>query len=84
MLHALQAAVALILLFGLPIVLEAPKTREGELAAIAGAVILVAVAIHGVLRFVRSRKPRAYLDSVIVPPKKPDVERTFVKPKDKA
>ena len=84
MLHVLQAAVAVILLFGLPIVLETPKTTEGVLAAIAAAVLLLAIAIHGTVRFVRSRKPRSYLDSVIVPPKKPDLERTVVKPRDKA
>ena len=69
MLPILQAVVALALLLGLPIVLEAPTSTQGELAAAAGAVLLVAVAIHGVVRFVRSRKPRSFPDS-IMPPRK--------------
>ena len=81
MLHVLQAAVALVLLVALPIVLESPKTTAGELTAIAVAVLLIAVAIHGVVRFVRTRKPRSFPDSVIAPPKKPDLERTIVKPR---
>jgi hypothetical protein len=82
MLYLLQAGAAIILLIGLPIALEAPNTLRGEVAAISGAVVLVAIAAHGVVKFVRSRKPRAYLDSVLVPPKKPDIEGT-IRPKDK-
>jgi hypothetical protein len=83
MLYLLQAAFALILLVGLPIALEAPNTLQGEVAAISGAVILVAIAAHGMVRFVRSRKPRSFHDSVMVPPKQPDVESTVIKPRDK-
>jgi uncharacterized membrane protein (UPF0136 family) len=67
MLHLAQAAVALALLVGLPMVLETPATQEGELIAAAGAVLLVAAAIHGVVRFVRSRKPRSFHDSIMPP-----------------
>ena len=80
--HLAQAVVALALLIGLPFVLPTPSSTLGELAAGLGAIVLVAAAIQGVVRFVRTRKPRAYLDSVIVPPKKPDLERTFIKPRD--
>ena len=83
MLYLVQAGIAIILLAGLPIALEAPNTLEGEIAAISGAVILVAIAAHGVFRFVRTRKPRSFHDSIMVPPKQPDVESTFIKPKDK-
>ena len=80
--HLAQAVVALALLIGLPFVLPTPSSTLGELAAGLGAVVLVAAAIQGVVRFVRTRKPRSFHDSVIVPPKKPDLERTFIKPKD--
>jgi len=69
MLHLLQAAVALALLVGLPIALETPATQSGELAATAGALVLIVIAIHGVVRFVRSRKPSSFHDS-IMPPRK--------------
>ena len=81
MLYLLQAGVAVILLAGLPIALEAPNTLEGEIAAISGAVILVAIAAHGMVRFVRTRKPRSFHDSIMATPKLPDVESTIIKPK---
>jgi hypothetical protein len=77
-----QALAALALLIGLPFVLPTPTSSEGELAAAIGAAVLVALAIQGVVRFVKSRKPRSFHDSIMVPPKKPDVESTFIKPKD--
>ena len=73
MLYLAQAGVALALLIGLPFVLEPPATDERMIAATIGALVLAAVAIHGVMRFVRSRKPRAYHDSImppVEPPKK--------------
>lgn len=72
MLHILQAAVALALLIGLPVFLATPASPEGMIAATIGALILVAIAIQGVLRFVRSRKPLSYADSMMVPPKPGD------------
>jgi hypothetical protein len=80
--YLVQAVIALALLVGLPFVLPTPTSTLGEFAAALGAVVLVALGIQGVVRFVRTRKPRSYHDSIIVPPKKPDLERTFVKPKD--
>ena len=73
MLYLAQAGVALALLIGLPFVLEPPSTDERMIAASIGALVLAAVAVHGVMRFVRSRKPRAYHDSImppVEPPKK--------------
>ena len=82
MLYLLQAGAAIILLIGMPIALEAPNTLQGEIAAISGAVVLVAIAAHGVVKFVRSRKPRSFHDSIMATPKKPDVESTIIKPKE--
>ena len=67
MLHLAQAAVAFALLIGLPIVLEPPSTDERMLAAAFGALFLASLAAHGVLGYVRSRKPRSYLDSIMPP-----------------
>ena len=66
-----QAGVALALLIGLPFVLEPPATDERMIAATIGAVALAALAVHGIMRFVRSRKPRAYHDSVMPPVEPP-------------
>ena len=71
MLYLVQAGVALALLVGLPFVLEPPATDEGMIAASIGALVLAGVAIHGIMRFVRSRKPGAYHDSVMPPVEPP-------------
>ena len=71
MLYLAQAAVALALFIGLPFVLEPPATDERMIAASIGALVLAAVAIHGIVRFVRSRKPRAYHDSIMPPVEPP-------------
>ena len=71
MLYLAQAGVALALLIGLPFVLEPPATDERMIAATIGAVVLAAIAIHGIMRFVRSRKPRAYHDSIMPPVEPP-------------
>ena len=65
--YLVQPALALALLVGLPVFLEAPESPEGMIAAAAGALVLVAIAIHGVFGYVRSRKPRSYHDSVMPP-----------------
>jgi hypothetical protein len=65
--YVLQTLVALALLVGLPVFVKAPASTEGMVAAGAGALVLVALAVHGAISYVRSRKPRAYLDSVIPP-----------------
>jgi uncharacterized membrane protein (UPF0136 family) len=69
--HALQAGFSLALLVGLPVVLETPTSDEGLIAATIGALVLLGVAIHGVIGYVRSRKPRSYHDSVMPPVEPP-------------
>ncbi len=63
-----QAAVALALLAGLPLLLSPATPMEMASAGIAG-VILLAFLVEGVARFLRSRR-RQFLDSVM-PPKDP-------------
>ena len=71
MFHLAQAAVAFALLIGLPIVLEPPSTEDRMIAAAFGALFLAAVAAHGVLGYVRSRKPKSYHDSIMPPVEPP-------------
>jgi hypothetical protein len=68
--YILQAVVALGVLIGLPVFLEAPTSIEGMIAAGAGALILLGAAFHGVVAFVNSRKPKRFPDSMM-PPKEP-------------
>ena len=71
--HLVQTAIAVILLVGLPLFVPTPESDVGTLLAVAVALVLIAVAVRGVVRFVRSRKPKTYLDSIMpdkpVPPK---------------
>ena len=62
-----QAGIALALLIGLPIVLDPPATDERMIGATLVALLLAALAIHGVFGYVRSRKPRSYPDSIMPP-----------------
>jgi len=71
MFHLAQAAVAFALLIGLPVVLEPPATEEGMIVAAFGAMFLAAVAAHGVVGYVRSRKPKSYHDSIMPPVEPP-------------
>ena len=64
-----QAAVALILLIGLPLVF-APSTDMDMAATGIAALVLLAFLVEGVMRFLRSRRPSPFLDSVM-PPKDP-------------
>jgi uncharacterized membrane protein (UPF0136 family) len=68
--YIVQAIFALAVLIGLPVFLDTPTSTEGIIAATIGAIILVAIGIQGVIRFVRSRKPQSFQDS-IMPPKGP-------------
>ena len=68
--YLLQAGLALAALIALPQLFDAPESPAGLAAAVAVALILVGLAFRGMIGFVRSRKPRVYLDSVM-PPKKP-------------
>ena len=69
--YLLQAVFALAVLIGLPVFLDSPASLEGMIAATVGAVILGLVAIRGVVRYVRSRKPSSYHDSVMPPVEPP-------------
>ena len=69
--YILQAVFALAVLIGLPVFLDTPASLEGMIAATAVAVILCLVAIRGVVRYVRSRKPSSYHDSVMPPVEPP-------------
>ena len=69
--YIVQAIFAICVLIGLPMFFEAPATLEGMLAATVGALILAGVALRSVLAYVRSRKPRAYHDSVMPPVEPP-------------
>jgi hypothetical protein len=68
--YLLQAGLALAVLIALPQFVEPPESPAGQLAAVAVALILAGLAFRGMIGFVRSRKPRVYLDS-LMPPKKP-------------
>ncbi|HTP62982.1 MAG TPA: hypothetical protein VMJ14_12960 [Burkholderiales bacterium] len=69
--YLLQSFLALGVLIALPIFLEAPESLEGQVIAGIGALILVGLAFRGIVGFVRSRKPKAYPDSVMVPKQPP-------------
>jgi hypothetical protein len=71
--HLVAPAVALVLLVGLPMVVPTPESDAGTWLAVGIALVLIAIAVRGVVRFVRSRKPRSFHDSIMpdkaVPPK---------------
>ena len=69
--YLLQSFLALGVLIALPIFLEAPESLEGQVIAGIGALILVGLAFRGIVGFVRSRKPKSYPDSIMVPKRDP-------------
>ncbi len=69
--YLVQAFLALAALIGLPLVLEAPTSTAGMIAAGVGALILVGLAFRGAVGFVNSRKPKRYPDSIMVPREPP-------------
>ncbi len=69
--YLVQAGLALALLIGLPLVLDPPATDEHMIGATVGALVLAAVAVQGVVRYLRSRKPKSYHDSVMPPVEPP-------------
>ena len=74
--YLLQAVVALGVLIGLPIFLETPSSIEAILALGGVAVVLVGTAFHGITTYVRTRKPRVFMDSVLPDKAPPDAEST--------
>lgn len=73
----IQACVALALLIGLPIVLEAPTTPWGVAGLVVAAMLLMTFLVEGVLRFIRARR-RPFADSMLPP----EIERKLAAKKD--
>ena len=63
--HLSQTVIAVALLIGLPLFVPTPESDEGILFAVAVALVLAALAVRGVVRYVRSRKPKTFLDSIM-------------------
>ena len=80
--YLLQAAVALGVLIGLPVFLEAPTSIEGMIFAGIGALVLLGAAFHGAIGFVKSRQTKPFLDSML-PPKREIEKHTIMETKDK-
>jgi hypothetical protein len=72
--YLLQAFFALGALIALPLFVEAPEEHWQQIAAVVVALILAGLAFRGMIGFVRSRKPRAYLDSLMPPKPRPKTE----------
>ena len=70
--HIVQAILALAVLIGLPVFLDTPTSTEGIIAATLGALILIVAGVQGVIGYVRNRRPQAYPDSILPPPKPGD------------
>ena len=62
----IQSGVALVLLIGLPIMLEAPHTPWGVVGLAVAALLLIVFLAEGVLRFIRARR-RPFADSILPP-----------------
>jgi len=72
--YLLQAFLALAVLIGMPIFVEAPEETWLQVAAGVGALVLAGLAYRGVVGFVNSRRPKRFHDSIMapkVPPKPP-------------
>jgi len=72
--YLLQAFLALGALIAAPLLFETPEESWQQIAAAVVALILAGLAFRGMIGFVRSRKPRVYLDSVMPPKKRPRTE----------
>ena len=75
--HLVPTFIAVALLVGLPIVVPTPESDAGSWLAVGVALILIGVAMRGVVRFVRSRKPKTFHDS-IMPDKPPGPPKVTV------
>jgi hypothetical protein len=69
--YLVQAFLALGALVAAPLLFDTPEEPWQLVAAGAAAVILAGLAFRGIVGFVRSRKPRIYLDSVMPPKVRP-------------
>ena len=63
--HLVPTFVAIALLVGLPMVVPTPESDAGTWLAVGVALILIGIAMRGVVRFVRGRKPKTYPDSIL-------------------
>lgn len=78
-LELIQAGVALVLLLGLPVVLDPSSTPWGFGGLVAAALLLLVFFAEGVVRFVRGRR-RPFADSMLPP--EPDRRDKPPKPKE--
>ena len=69
--YLIQAFLALGALIAAPLLLDAPDEPWQLVAAGVVALILAGLAFRGIVGFVRSRKPRVYLDSLMPPKVRP-------------
>ncbi len=74
--YLIQAILALGALALGPNMLETPEETWAQILAALVAIVLVGIAYHGVVRFVNSRRPKRFPDSIMAPkapPKKEDL-----------
>ena len=69
--YLVQAFLALGALIAAPLVFDVPEERWQQVAVVVVALILAGLAFRGLAGFVRSRKGRVYLDSIMPPKKRP-------------
>ena len=69
--YILQAFLALGALIAAPLLFDAPEELWQQIAAGVVALILAGLAFRGMAGFVRSRRPRVYLDSLMPPKVRP-------------
>ena len=72
--YLVQAFLALGALIAAPLVLDVPEETWQQVATVVVALILAGLAFRGLTGFVRSRKRRVYLDSIMPPKKRPKTE----------
>jgi len=72
--YLVQAFLALGALIAAPFVVDVPEEPWQQIAAVVMALILAGLAFRGMIGFVRSRKPRSYLDSMMPPKTRPKTE----------
>ena len=69
--YIIQAFLALGALIAAPLLFDAPEELWQQIAAGVVALILAGLAFRGMAGFVRSRRPRVYLDSLMPPKVRP-------------
>lgn len=69
--YLIQAFLALGALIAAPLLFDTPEEPWQLIATGVAALILAGLAFRGIVGFVRSRKPRVYLDSVMPPKVRP-------------